>query len=336
MSAPWFFFKYGLKFHPIYKEKPWGGHKLKTILHKDIPSDKTGESWEVSAVPGNFSIVESGYFKGKSLPELLERYREKLAGKKVYEKYGDDFPLLLKYIDAADDLSVQVHPDDRMAEKEHGSFGKNELWHIIQADPGAVLYIGFKDGVNREAYLQHLQAGNLEKLLRKIPVKAGDTFYIPAGTVHAIGKGVLLAEVQQTSDLTYRIYDWNRNGLDGKPRELHTELALQAIDFQAQADKRNEKRITTPYFTVEKMEWTKDSKRDLRNLDSFVILMNTGKGKFLVNGTNFNTGDTLFFPAVVPELDIKVWEKGEVLMVYLQLKENKYFRNSTNTHPDES
>jgi len=305
-----------LIFEPIFKEKPWGGNKLHKILGKNIPSDKTGESWEISDIEDNFSIVASGYFKGKSLPSLLKKYGAKLVGKKAYRKFNNAFPLLIKYIDAADDLSIQVHPDDQMAQKEHQSFGKNELWHVIQADKGAALYIGFKENTTKEDYLKHLESGKLEMLLNKIGVQTGDTFYIPAGMVHAIGKGILLAEVQQTSDITYRIYDWNRNGLDGKPRELHTELALQAIDFKAQADKRNEKRIITPYFTVEKMEWTKDSKRDLRNSDSFIVLMNTGKGKFIVNGINFNTGDTLFLPAVVPELDMKVLEKGEVLMVY--------------------
>ena len=305
-----------LEFQPIYKEKPWGGYKLKIILNKNIPSDKTGESWEISALPGNISRVASGYFKDKKLTELVEQFGEKLTGKKVSEKYGHDFPLLLKYIDAAEDLSVQVHPNDEIALKNHKASGKNELWYIIQADAGAVLYIGFKSGITKEKYLQHLKAGTLDKLLNQIPVKEGDIFYIPAGTVHSIGKGILLAEIQQTSDITYRIYDWNRKGLDGKLRELHTELALQAIDFKAKAGKKEEKKIETPYFTVEKMELSADLNLNLQNLDSFIVLMNTGKGKFIVNGKDFNTGDTLLLPAIVPELDIKVLEKGKVLMVY--------------------
>ena len=304
-----------ISFNPVFKEKPWGGVKLQTILHKAIPSPKTGESWEISAVQGNVPLVKKGYFKGLRLTELIEKYKQMLLGTSVYQQFQNDFPLLLKYIDAADDLSIQVHPGDLMAQKEHDSFGKNELWHIIQADPQAVLYIGFKSGVNQDEYLSHLKAGKLEELLHKIPVQAGDTYYIPAGTVHAIGKGVLLAEVQQTSDITYRIYDWNRVGLDGKPRELHTNLALQAINFTAQPDKREEKLIQTPYFTIEKLSMETDIYKDIRKLDSFVILMNTGQGKFIVNDEDFNAGDTLLIPAVVSGLDIQILEKGEILMV---------------------
>jgi len=311
-----YFLEKPLSFEPIFKEKPWGGKKLKTILHKNIPSEHTGESWEISAVPKDETPVASGYFKGLSLKNLIEKFTVDFTGKTVYEKYQNDFPLLIKYIDAADDLSIQVHPDDKMAKKLHKSFGKNELWHVIQADEGAALYIGFKKNTGKKEYLRHLKNGNLEILLNKIPVQTGDTFYIPAGTVHAIGKGTLLAEIQQTSDLTYRIYDWNRKGLDGKSRELHTELALQAIDFEAYPKKINEKKIKTPYFSFEKLELSKDTKFSLEKIDSFVILMNSGKGKFIINQRKFNPGNTILFSAIAKNLEIQVVKKGEILMTY--------------------
>ncbi len=310
------FLKHPLKFKPIFKEKPWGGHKLKSILNKDIPSDKTGESWEISTVSGNYSIINQGYFKGGNLQELIQKFPQEILGKKVYQKYGNNFPLLIKYIDAADDLSIQVHPDDAMAQKEHQSFGKNELWHIIQADHGSVIYVGFKKGIDKKSYLAALEEGRLNELMQQIEVKAGDTIYIPAGTVHAIGKGVLLAEVQQTSDITYRIFDWNRKGLDGKPRQLHTELALKAIDFNKQPRIETKEKTKTPYFEIEKINLDKNLNIDLKHLDSFVILMNPA-GRYLINGQNFEKGETILLPAAVDELNIKVTEPGHILKINL-------------------
>ncbi len=306
-----------IKFKPVYKEKPWGGNKLKTILHKNIPSETTGESWEISDVEGNISQVTKGYFKNRNLRELVEQFKDSLIGKKVYNKFGSYFPLLIKYIDAADDLSIQVHPGDHMAKKYHNSFGKNELWYIIQADPEAVLYIGFKQGTDKQEYLQKLNEGKLEDILNKIEVKAGDMYFIPAGTVHAIGKGILLGEIQQTSDLTYRIYDWNRMGLDGIPRELHTEKALEAINFAAQPDLRDEKVIQTPYFIIDKVAVNQTKTIDISNIDSFVILMNTGDGEFKVDGIPFKKGDTLFLPATKTKYKIEVIKTGIYLQIYL-------------------
>jgi len=304
-----------LEFTPVFKEKPWGGQKLENILHKEIPSNKTGESWEISDVKDNISTVKSGYFKGKSLQYLLHQFKQDLVGKDVYDKFGNDFPLLIKYIDAKDDLSIQVHPDDEMAQKYHNAFGKNELWHIVQADKDAALYIGLKPGTGESDYVQALQAGNLEKYLNKIKVQAGDTYYIPAGTVHAIGKNVLLAEVQQTSDITYRIYDWNRTGLDGKPRRLHTEKALEAINFSAQADKRNEKNIKTPYFQIIKQDIQNSQSILLDEIDGFTILMNTGDGEFIINGIDFNKGKTLLISAQTSQIDVKMIKSGCLLQI---------------------
>ena len=306
-----------LEFEPIYKEKPWGGSKLKSILNKNISSNHTGESWEISNVPGNISIVKSGYFKGQNLQKLIRSYKTLLVGQANYKKYEDNFPLLFKYIDANADLSIQVHPNDEIAFKKHQSTGKNELWQIIHADKNAVLYIGFKKGTSREDYLKALQKENLESILNKIEVKEDDIYYIPAGTVHSIGKGILLAEIQQSSDITYRIYDWNRPGLDGKPRELHTELALKAIDFTAQPDKRNSHKIDTPYFQIEKIDVTSSKNIDISNISSFIILMNTGIGDFNINGIDFKKGKTLLISANTSQININIIKPGEFLMIYI-------------------
>ena len=306
-----------LEFEPIFKEKPWGGTKLKSILNKNIPNNHTGESWEISNIPNNISVVKTGYFKGKKLQYLIRKYRDKLTGQKNYEKFGDNFPLLTKYIDANNDLSIQVHPDDNLAAEIHQSFGKNELWHIIQADKGSVLYLGFKQGTTQKDYLKALQNGNLELLLNKIKVKEGDTYYIPAGTVHAIGKGILLTEVQQSSNLTYRIYDWNRLGLDGKPRKLHTELALKAINFSAQPDQKRGNFIDTHYFKIKKIEVSSSKTIDISNISSFIILMNTGTGEFNINGIDFKKGKTLLISANTTQININMIKSGTFLMIYI-------------------
>ena len=307
---------YPLKFQPIFKDKIWGGRKIKDVLGMDFGKlPNCGEVWVVSGVEGNPTLVKNGFLAGNELNELVSVYMGDLVGDEVYEKYGDEFPLLIKYIDANDDLSIQVHPDDTIAAKKHQSFGKNELWHIVQADEGAALYIGFKPGTTKKDYIKALQQGDLALILNKIQVKAGDTFYIPAGTVHAIGKGVLLAEVQQSSDITYRIFDWNRMGLDGKPRELHTELALDAINFKAQPDKRNEAQITTPYFQIRKIDVSASKNIDISSISGFIILMNTGKGHFTINGIDFKKGKTLLISANSKQLIVNMLKTGHFLMI---------------------
>ncbi len=283
-----------LEFEPLFSEKPWGGEKLKTVLGKNIPSPHTGESWEISAVPGKSTRVKNGVLKGFTL-EFLWNIPDISFWGQIRNNHKE-FPLLVKYIDAADDLSVQVHPGDETARRKHGSPGKNETWQIISAEEGAVLYIGFKPGVTKEEYLDHLQKGRLEKILNRIPVRAGDWFYIPAGTVHAIGKGVLLAEIQQSSDITYRIYDWNRPGLDGKPRPLHTTEALEVIRFEASPQKVQGQVLDTPYFMVENKTFNESFSG--RSGDTFLILMNNvSGGEFEVNGKTLKFGQVLFIPA---------------------------------------
>ena len=235
---------YPLKFKPFFKEKIWGGEKIKKVLHRPVGNmDHCGESWEISAIEDNVSVVANGFFAEENdLNELIEIYMGDLLGDKVYDQYGLGFPLLIKYIDATDDLSVQVHPDDQLAQERYGMNGKTEMWYVIEADKGAGLYVGFKDGVTRDQYWNAVESGTIDQLLRFYPVKKGDVFFIPAGTVHAIGKGVLLAEIQQPSDVTYRIFDWNRVDDQGNSRELHVDEAFDAIHFeddQAQVDSDN-------------------------------------------------------------------------------------------------
>ena len=248
---------YPLKFKPITHYRIWGGTKLNAAVPEELQLDKLGEIWSISGIEGNLSVVENGELKGKNLKDLVHEFRERLVGKTVWEKFGTEFPLLIKFLDAADNLSVQVHPNDQQAKELHNSFGKSEMWYIMDAEPNSELIIGFKKGIQKEDYLKHLKTDSLDEILNKIPVKKGDALYIPAGRVHAIGSGIVLTEIQQTSDITFRIYDYNRIDKDGKKRELHTEKATRVIDFspveEVKSDYNTTKNqlnslIETPYF----------------------------------------------------------------------------------------
>ena len=222
---------YPLKFDPILKDKIWGGQKLKTLLNKASDLPNIGESWELSDVEGDTSVVRNGALKGNSLKELLEHYQANLIGNKNYKVFGNKFPLLIKFIDAKEDLSIQLHPNDELAAKRHNSFGKTEMWYVMQADKDANLIVGFNQKMNAETYLEHLEAKTLTQILNFDKVKEGDTYFIEVGRVHAIGAGVMLAEIQQTSDITYRVYDWDRVDDQGNARELHNDLAIDAFNF---------------------------------------------------------------------------------------------------------
>ena len=224
---------YPLTFETIFKDKIWGGQKINTVLGKDFsPLPNCGETWEVSDVEGNVSLVKEGALQGKSLRELVAQYKGELVGNHVYEQYGDRFPLLIKFIDANDDLSIQVHPNDELAKQRGVGHGKTEMWYIIQADEGAKLNSGFKREVEKEEYVKAVADNTIQDLLNIESVQPGDVFFLPAGRVHYIGKGLLLAEIQQTSDTTYRIYDFDRvDATSGQKRELHTDLAVDAIDY---------------------------------------------------------------------------------------------------------
>lgn len=306
---------YPLKFKPQYLDKIWGGQRLKELLGKDFGNlPNCGESWELSGVQDHVSVVDNGFLAGNNLEELVEVYMGDLVGDKIYEKFGVEFPLLVKFIDANDDLSIQVHPDDKLSKKRHQAFGKTEMWYVIHAEPGAQLNLGFKEELNKEQYLAKFESGQLLDILNFEEIKAGDVFFMPAGRVHAIGKGVVVAEIQQTSDVTYRIYDYDRKDANGNERELHTDLALDAIDFKVPESyktiyehKENElvELVKCEYFTTSLLEFNKKQERDFHQLDSFVIYMCLD-GEFDIEYAdgivNVSKGDTVLVPAVLEQL----------------------------------
>ena len=236
---------YPLLFEPNLHPVVWGGTQLRPYKGLDPTDDPIGESWEVSAVPSSTSIICNGERKGRDLISVINEHPEEILGKTVNEKYHGQLPLLVKFIDAKKDLSIQVHPNDEMAMREHGKMGKSEMWYIIKAEPGPYLYAGFKQEITPYEYQKRVEDGSITEVLADHQVKAGDVFYLPAGRVHAICGGILLAEVQQSSDVTYRIYDYNRPGMDGKPRELHTELASKALNFHVEENYRTDYPETT-------------------------------------------------------------------------------------------
>jgi mannose-6-phosphate isomerase len=317
---------YPLKFKTIFKEKIWGGQKIKTLLGKDFGElANCGETWEISGVKGNVSVVKEGPLEGRQLQSLVEEYKDKLVGGKSYEKYGNEFPLLVKFIDANDDLSVQVHPDDALAARRHDSYGKTEMWYIFQADDGAKLNSGFNRPLTREQYLEYFRQGKLMDILNIEDVRKDDVYFLPAGRVHFIGKGCLLAEIQQSSDVTYRMYDFDRTDNSGNKRQLHTEESLDAIDFSyydkyktPYVDKTNEivPLVSCKYFITNKLHYTQALDRDHSELDSFVIYvcmegalsMKYGKGAIEIT-----KGDAVLVPANIDE--ITMVPKGEFKML---------------------
>lgn len=235
---------YPLTFEPIDVYRIWGGHQLKSLLNKPFDKDNTGESWELSTIDNLISVASNGKYKGLDLNELIKKYPQDILGWFVYENYGYEFPLLFKWIDAAEDLSIQVHPNDEMAQKRHQSFGKTEMWYVLKAEPGAKITAGFKDHISQTEYLTHFKNNTLLDIIKTFEAKSGDVYFIETGTIHAIGKGIVLAEIQQTSDITYRIFDYNRLDKDGNQRELHTDLALDVLNFKA-------KDVQIPYQLIE-------------------------------------------------------------------------------------
>lgn len=278
---------YPLQFRPLLKERIWGGHILTDMRggakRKTAGDAPIGESWEISGVEGDVSVITGGFLKGNSLQEAIEVYMGELVGDGVFARFGEEFPLLVKYIDAQDRLSVQVHPTDELSRVRHGAYGKTEMWYILDCEPGAELLIGFREGVDRKMYERAVAEGTVGELLNRVPVKPGDAWFIPAGTVHAIGKGILIAEIQQTSDVTYRVFDWNRTDGNGNPRELHTELAVDAIDFSAPVRRvtqdppagRAALLVESPYFTTNLVDVAARTERNLAERDSFTIYICT-------------------------------------------------------------
>lgn len=317
---------YPLKFQPILKERLWGGTKLKDVLAKPIESDITGESWELSTVKGDVSIVANGELEGKSLQELIDENPETFLGKSVVERFGKDFPILIKFIDAKQDLSIQLHPNDELAKERHDSFGKTEMWYVMDADEKADLIVGFNKDVTREEYSSSLENDTLLDLLNYEPVKEGDTFFINTGKIHAIGAGVLLAEIQQTSDVTYRVFDFNRKDKNGNLRELHTEMALDAIDYTQKDDFKVKysnatnavnTMVACPYFNTNFIDLTQDLEQNISNRDSFTIYMCVGGSVEIENefgATTINKGQTVLISASSRLVKLKT-SKAKVLEV---------------------
>jgi len=321
---------YPLKFKTIFKDKIWGGEKIKTYLGKDFaPLPNCGETWEISGVRSDVSVVANGTLTGTSLADLLADKKGELIGKRNYERFGNEFPLLIKFIDANEDLSIQVHPNDELAAKRHNSKGKTEMWYVIQADTGATLISGFNQEVNKEFYLKKFNAGELTDILNKEEVEAGDVFFLPAGRVHTIGKGLLIAEIQQTSDITYRIYDFDRVDDKGNKRELHVEEALDAIDYTFYDEYKTKynptlnqpiELVDCPYFTTNVLAYTQDTARDYSILDSFVIHVCVEGSYILKYGVEelpVQMGDCVLIPATIEKVELSTSEGYKILESYI-------------------
>ena len=317
---------YPLKFKPILKSIIWGGDEICKFKNVTPLQEGIGESWEISSVKGNVSVIANGELENKNLDEVIATYKEQLVGKKNFDTFGTTFPLLIKFIDARDNLSIQVHPDDELAKKRHNSFGKTEMWYVINAAPGAFLYSGFEKQMTPESYVKSIEDNTFVDSLAKHDIKKGDVFFLPAGRVHAIGAGTFIAEIQQTSDITYRIYDYNRKDANGNGRELHTELAKDAIDYKlydnyksSYTRKENQpvELESCKYFTTNLLELTKDITRDYIGNDSFIAYICMGgacnirdnKG----NDLSVKQGETILIPADTKSVSIS--PQGSVLLL---------------------
>ncbi|MBP7101802.1 MAG: class I mannose-6-phosphate isomerase [Bacteroidales bacterium] len=321
---------YPLKFNTIYKEKIWGGNKVKTILNKDYsPLANCGETWEISGLKGFSNQVKNGFLKGNTLEELVSVYMGDLVGEKVFQIYGETFPLLIKFIDANDDLSVQVHPNNTLAEKFQNDYGKTEMWYVLQADANAKINIGFNTPMTKEKLEKHIQSNSLEKVLNYVDAKAGDIFYIPAGKVHAIGKGVLLTEIQQSSDITYRLYDYQRKDTQGNLRPLHIQEAYQAIDYENIENNpiRFVSEINTtltlvcsPFFVTNHIYFDKQVEKIYADMDTFVIyICLEGETSIHYHGGKeiLSKGECILIPATIEDAVFEPHGVCKLLETYL-------------------
>ena len=319
-----------IKFEPILKDKIWGGEKLASLLNKQSKRKDIGESWEISDVEGDTSIVTNGHLKGKNLKELISEFKSDLVGENIYSHFGEKFPLLIKFIDAKEALSIQLHPNDTLAKERHNSFGKTEMWYVMQADKNANLIVGFQKEVSSEDYIKHLETKSLLDILNVDEVQKGDVYFIPTGRVHAIGAGVLLAEIQQTSDVTYRIYDWDRPNPDGTFRDLHTEEAIDAIDYSANDSYKTEyskkenissEIVSCQYFTTNVLPIKGEISINHQEKDSFVIYMCVeGNVTFQYENQTekLKTGETILVPACIKNIKIIADQASELLEVYIK------------------
>lgn len=321
---------YPLKFDPLLKTIIWGGEKISKYKKLNTSLEKIGESWEISDVPGNISIVSNGELKGKNLDEVISLYGERLVGKSIIERFGNTFPLLIKFIDAQQNLSIQVHPDDKLAQKRHHTPGKTEMWYVVEATDQAFLYSGFEKELPKEKYQSYVNDSKLLDYLKKHSVKAGDVFYLPAGRIHAIGAGCFIVEIQQTSDITYRLYDYDRKDKNGNPRELHTEMAMDAIDFNVYPEykvdyklgKKQQQLVNSPYFITNLIEGEKGEIIHSTHNDTFVVyICIEGKAQLTDNKGNsidIEQGETVLIPAENAHLiTILITEKSKMLETFL-------------------
>lgn len=320
-----------LRFHTHYLEKIWGGQRIQQVFGKSDPqASNCGETWEISGVPGRPSIVSEGPLAGRSLAELTRFYGPLLLGKRNHSLYGEEFPLLLKLIDAADDLSVQVHPDDALARARHGSFGKTEMWYVLDAEPEARLIAGFSEEMSREKYLQAIERGTLMESLNRETVSNGDVFFIPAGRIHTIGKGILLAEIQQSSDVTYRIYDFDRPDADGNLRELHTQQAVDALDFATYSQYKDrvteelnvwQTLVNSPFFTVQRLTMDNPFSVAEALLDSFeMVLVIGGQVTLTTNEGSYELrpGEAILVPACVRSYELNPLGQSQLLRAFIR------------------
>ena len=321
---------YPLKFKPIFKDKIWGGDKIKTVLGKDFsPLPNCGEVWVLSGVEGNQTIVENGFLAGNELNELIEVYMDDLVGEKVFDKFRNEFPVLIKFIDAKDWLSIQVHPDDELAKKRKVGSGKTEMWYIMDAEENSELISGFNRKLDKDEYLEKFKTKKLKEVLNYESAKKGNVFFMPSGRVHALGPGILLAEIQQTSDTTYRIYDWDRLDDKGNSRDLHTEEALDAFDFKHHESYRTEYKkeknktievIECPYFKTNVIELTNGLEKNYIELDSFVIYIcveGSVNVEYPDGSVLMNEGDAVLIPAEISNISLIPKPKGKLLEVYI-------------------
>jgi mannose-6-phosphate isomerase len=321
---------YPLKFEPVLKEKVWGGNALVNRYNKQ-PSGTTsiGESWELSAIADNQSVISNGFLAGNNIEELIEVYMGDITGDSVFEKFGNEFPLLIKFIEAKEDLSIQVHPGNAMAKERHQAYGKTEMWYILECEKESKIYTGFREGVTREMYQDALSIGNLADLLNVENVEEGDSFFTPSGRVHAIGAGTVLVEIQQTSDITYRIFDWNRKSSGKEPRELHTDLALDAIDFNASGKNKirkdpelnkTENLFSCDFFNTNIIRFNTPLYKDYFSYDSFVVYICI-EGEFLIrwddNSEKVTKGETVLLPAMIKEVTLDPLGEARLLEIYI-------------------
>lgn len=321
---------YPLKFTPLFKDKIWGGQKIKTSFGLDFsPLPNCGEAWVLSGVPGSETIVSNGFLQENTLNELLEVYMDELVGEQVYDQHKEEFPVLIKFIDSNDWLSIQVHPNDELAHQRGLPNGKSEMWYVLEADPGAEIIAGFSRPMDKHSYSRLVSENRLKEALNHEKVAAGDLFYMPAGRIHAMGPGILLAEIQQTSDVTYRIYDWDRTDDRGRARELHTGLALDAIDFTLQESYRTRYRpdpnqttalVHTPFFNTNLLLFDKALDKAYGLLDSFVIhlcLEGTYRLEHREGAETVNRGEAVLIPAAMDDFWLSPVQPCRVIEIYM-------------------